>query len=634
MSQRPRSTVRLFGLTVDELSLAETVDRVEDFIREGGVHQHVAVNVDKVTAASRDPRLRDIINGSDLVSADGLPIVWASRWVGRPLRERVTGVDLMFALIPRAEKAGHRVFFLGAREGVLEAVLARLQREHPGLLVAGVQDGYWPDGEDERIAHAVAATRPDILFVALPSPRKERFIAAWKDVIGAPFVMGVGGSFDVYAGRVKRAPRWLQRVGGEWLFRLLQEPSRLWRRYLVADLRFIPLVLRELLAVRGQKHRVEKGLAARSMDTPGPLRVLVVSNLYPSKARPTFGTFMAVRVDALRRAGVEVGLAAIRDEDPHRRIAQKYLRLAADAMRHGIRALLARRRYDVVEAHIAFPTGLLAWPVAMTNRARLVLFVHGTDVSKIARRSPLHRIAFRFLFQRASIVVVNSDHMRAVTEQAIGHADPRIVVKSPGIDLALFAAAGRPSAREGILYVGRLAPEKGVATLIEAMAILASRGEHSPLTLVGGGELEDALRRRAGELGLRVLFEGSLPPVAVAGAVRSCRVLVVPSTREGLGLVALEGMAAGAIVVASKAGGLVETVIDGVTGVSTPANDAGQLADAIERALTIDADPVARERIETAGRALAAEHAIDRIVEQTIELYRRRPGSSMGVVDA
>jgi N-acetylglucosaminyldiphosphoundecaprenol N-acetyl-beta-D-mannosaminyltransferase len=245
-----RRRVTLFGLQIDCLTLDDTVDLVEQFVRAGSLHQQVSVNVDKAVKASHDPALRDLINRSDLVNADGAPIVWASRLLGRAVPERVSGIDLMLALIARAERVGHRVYFLGARPDVVRALVARLGREHPRLAIAGARDGYWRPDEEADVVRGIAAARPDIVFIALPSPRKEAFIDAWGERMGAPFVMGVGGSFDVYAGHVRRAPGWLQRLGGEWLFRLVQEPRRMWRRYLVDDMQFVPLLLRELLRRR------------------------------------------------------------------------------------------------------------------------------------------------------------------------------------------------------------------------------------------------------------------------------------------------------------------------------------------------------------------------------------------------
>jgi N-acetylglucosaminyldiphosphoundecaprenol N-acetyl-beta-D-mannosaminyltransferase len=223
--------------------MAETLDVVDGFISSRRVHHHVVLNVSKVVQAAKDPDLRAIIESCDLVSADGQPIIWASRWLGTPLRARVTGVDLMFRLIERAAEHGHRLYLLGARDAVVQAAVARLVREHPGVPVAGWHDGYWAEDREEDLVREIAASRPDILFVAISSPRKEQFLARWKDEIAAPFVMGVGGSFDVYAGVTRRAPMWMQRTGLEWLFRVVQEPRRMWRRYLGDAPRFARLVI-------------------------------------------------------------------------------------------------------------------------------------------------------------------------------------------------------------------------------------------------------------------------------------------------------------------------------------------------------------------------------------------------------
>ena len=388
-----RKTVELFGLTIDALTMHETVARIDTLVRSGGVHQHVCVNVDKVIKARDDPGLADIVNACDVVSADGQPIVWASRLLGRPLPERVAGIDLMQRLIERSGQTGLRLYFLGARPEVVTAVIDRVRREQPTAVVAGGRDGYWSAEDEPAVAREVAAARPDILFLAIPSPAKERFLDRWKATIGAGLVMGVGGSFDVYVGSVTRAPGIVQRLGMEWLFRLVQEPRRMWRRYLVDDMRFVPLVIEGL-----GREVVTRWTRDRGSRRP---RLLVVTNLYPSGRHPAFGTFVASRVQALRGAGADVRVAAIRDAGVHRRVAAKYIRLGLDALAIGARAAILGRRFDAVEAHIAFPTGWLAWPIAVVHRAPLVLFVHGSDVAAIARRSPVHRAAARLLFRRA-----------------------------------------------------------------------------------------------------------------------------------------------------------------------------------------------------------------------------------------
>lgn len=237
----------VLGVPVDNLSVEETLDRIGSFIADGRPHQHVVINVDKVVKAARDPQLLAIIARCDLINADGMPVVWASRLLGQPLKARVTGIDLFFALLARAARSGWRVYFLGARREVVEEVVARARREHPSLPIAGYRDGYWPAQDDERIAAEVGESRPDILFVAISSPRKEQFLAAYQARMRVPFAMGVGGTFDVMVGRTRRAPRWMQRTGLEWLYRFLQEPRRMFSRYFIDSLPFFGLLLRALL---------------------------------------------------------------------------------------------------------------------------------------------------------------------------------------------------------------------------------------------------------------------------------------------------------------------------------------------------------------------------------------------------
>lgn len=249
-SGRTWRRIQLLGLPVDDLTMAETLDVVDAFIASGTVHQHVVVNVSKVVQASRDPEFRRLVAACDLINVDGQPIVWASRLLGSPLRERVTGVDLMEQLFARASERGYRLYLLGARPEVVAAVAARVARDHPGAIVAGYHDGYWAPEDEPAVAEQIRKARPDLLFVAISSPTKERFLARWKGVIEAPFVMGVGGSFDVYAGGVRRAPTAMRRVGLEWLYRVYQEPGRLWRRYAGDAPRFAWLVVRARLQRR------------------------------------------------------------------------------------------------------------------------------------------------------------------------------------------------------------------------------------------------------------------------------------------------------------------------------------------------------------------------------------------------
>jgi len=240
------SRIQLMGCSIDNLSMEETLQVVEGFIASGRPHQHVVVNVDKLVKARRDPQLRQVINDCALVNVDGMPVVWASRLLGKPLKERVAGVDLFEALMARAARMGWRVFLLGAKEEVVSRVHGAYQLKYPGLCIAGHRNGYWAPQEEEQVVEQIAQARADILFVAISSPKKEQFLARHQARMRVPFAMGVGGTFDVAAGQVKRAPRWMQRCGLEWFYRFLQEPRRMFRRYFIEDMAFFGMLAREM----------------------------------------------------------------------------------------------------------------------------------------------------------------------------------------------------------------------------------------------------------------------------------------------------------------------------------------------------------------------------------------------------
>lgn len=359
------------------------------------------------------------------------------------------------------------------------------------------------------------------------------------------------------------------------------------------------------------------------------MRILVVSNLYPSAESPAFGAFIGTRVAALRRADVEVVLAAITDPRIHRRRIVKYLRLAAEVTTTAARAS-RHGRVDVVEAHIAYPTGVLAYPAALALRAPLVLYGHGADVLDLPLRHRPHRWAAQALFRRADLVVANSRFVARHVVALEPSAAQKTVVVPTGIDLPLFADRS-PSrrdddTRDGILFVGRLVPAKGLAVLLDALAILRARWGVAPrLSVVGDGAARRRLQTRARDLGLDVVFTGALAPTAVAGAMRQALVVAVPSTGpEALGLVAVEAMAAGAVVVASAKGGLTETVEDGRNGYLVPAGRPDALAAGLARALAVTGRPGEYARLRTAARATAADHGADRTVRRSLAVYGER----------
>jgi N-acetylglucosaminyldiphosphoundecaprenol N-acetyl-beta-D-mannosaminyltransferase len=233
----------VFGVPLDLLSMDQSVDRCVALVEAGIPSQHVVINAGKVVMADDVAGLRAVIRDCAIVNADGQSVVWAGRFLGLDVPERVAGIDLMGRLLREAEIRGWPVYFLGARAEVLATAVATTRRQHPRLVVAGSHHGYF--GDDAGVAAAVRDSGARLLLVGMPSPRKEFFLAQRLHEMGPVLAVGVGGSFDVVAGVVVRAPAWMQKAGLEWLYRLGQEPRRMWRRYIIGNIRFVAIVLRE-----------------------------------------------------------------------------------------------------------------------------------------------------------------------------------------------------------------------------------------------------------------------------------------------------------------------------------------------------------------------------------------------------
>lgn len=253
MTHPVNEQVVLFGLPFDSLTMAETLDAIEDLIAQRKPALVFTPNVQRVVAASRDMSIRRIYREADLLLPDGMPLYWSSRLLRRGLKERVAGSDLIFTFCERAARDGHRVFFLGAAPGVAAQAAENLAVRYRGLPVAGTYSppfGFEADGQEvHNIFSILETSKPDLLFLALGFPKEENFLWQNRDRLRVPVSIGVGASFDFAAGSAKRAPRWIQRIGLEWLFRLVQNPRRLWKRYLFSNALFFFILVKELLAV-------------------------------------------------------------------------------------------------------------------------------------------------------------------------------------------------------------------------------------------------------------------------------------------------------------------------------------------------------------------------------------------------
>ena len=247
MSQSKR--INLLGVNVSRYDLNETIDYMCDTIDEGKKMRMAVTPVNCILWAHKDKNLRDIYNSADMVTADGVPLIWASRLLGEPIHGRVTGLDLLPEFSKVAAQHGYRFFFLGAAPGVVEKLSEVLMRKNPDLNIAGIYTPPFADSfseeENLKIIELINQSNANILWVSLTAPKQDFWIAEHFDLLKVNIAIGVGAAFDVVAGNIKRAPVWMQRVGLEWFFRLLMEPRRLAKRYLFEAPKFLPLVLKQ-----------------------------------------------------------------------------------------------------------------------------------------------------------------------------------------------------------------------------------------------------------------------------------------------------------------------------------------------------------------------------------------------------
>lgn len=242
--------IQLLNSYVDNLTMEETIEKVNIIIRKKVPTQHVVINASKINLMKKNSFLASIVNSSPLINADGASIILAGKILGKPLVERVTGIDLFINLLDLCQENSYRPYFFGATQEVIDEMIEIIQVNYPKLDIAGYRNGYFEERQSLDIAKKIQKTKPDILFVAFSSPKKEYWIHQYLNELKVPFVMGVGGSFDILAGKTKRAPKLWQKLGMEWAYRFIQEPKRMAKRYLIGNGIFLCHVLREWCASR------------------------------------------------------------------------------------------------------------------------------------------------------------------------------------------------------------------------------------------------------------------------------------------------------------------------------------------------------------------------------------------------
>lgn len=242
------SKIHILNTKIHNLTMQETLQLVSQCIEQKEQIHHTVVNAGKMVALQNDKELRQGVNEADLINADGQAVIWASKMLGKPLKERVAGIDLFTNLLELAKEKNYKVYLLGAKQEVLEKLEEIIHQKYGAEIIAGKHHGYFSKEEEPQLVENISKSGANMLFVAMSSPKKEIFLHKHRQALQAVnFIMGVGGSFDVISGKTKRAPLWMQSSGLEWFYRFLQEPRRMWKRYLVGNTKFIYLVFKEKL---------------------------------------------------------------------------------------------------------------------------------------------------------------------------------------------------------------------------------------------------------------------------------------------------------------------------------------------------------------------------------------------------
>ncbi len=244
MNQNLMKRIEVLGCPMDVATEDDTVNVIAERVEQKCFTQHVVVNVAKVVNMGKDAALDASVRSCDIINIDGMGVVLGARILGHDVPMRVAGVDLFHSLLKMSAERGYPVFLLGAEDEIVTEARHRVEKLYPDLIVAGHHHGYFWDDEGA-VVNKIKESGARLLFVAITSPKKENFINQWRDQLGVDFVMGVGGTFDVVAGKVKRAPKWMQNCGLEWFYRVLQEPGRMWKRYLVTNSLFLWMLLKE-----------------------------------------------------------------------------------------------------------------------------------------------------------------------------------------------------------------------------------------------------------------------------------------------------------------------------------------------------------------------------------------------------
>ena len=239
------SRMNFLNIEVDNLTMNEAIDRAEELIIKKKPSYVVTPNVDHIVKLETDKEFQDVYKNADLILTDGMPLIWISKMRGNPIKEKISGSDFFPKLCERAAEKGYSLFLLGAAEGVAAKAAKNLKEKYEGLNIVGTYSPSYgfekKDDEIKMIIEMINETKPDILAVGLGAPKQEKFLYKYKNELNVPISLAIGASIDFEAGNINRAPRWMQNCGLEWFYRLCKEPKRMFKRYIVDDLKILSI---------------------------------------------------------------------------------------------------------------------------------------------------------------------------------------------------------------------------------------------------------------------------------------------------------------------------------------------------------------------------------------------------------
>lgn len=243
-----QNRIRFLNTYIDNITMDETLDEIHNLIRDGRYHYVVTPNVDHIVKLEKDVEFQNVYKGADLILTDGVPLIWISKFLKESIKEKISGSDLFPKVCELAAKQKYKVFLLGAEEGIADKAARNLKHRYVGLDIIGTLSPKFGFEEDEEqisnIIDVINKAKPDILFVGLGAPKQEKFIFKYKDRLKVPISLAIGASIDFEAGKVKRAPTWMQRSGFEWFYRILMEPKRMSKRYFVDAIEIISILFK------------------------------------------------------------------------------------------------------------------------------------------------------------------------------------------------------------------------------------------------------------------------------------------------------------------------------------------------------------------------------------------------------